>query len=251
MQRLRPQMYQDMTLVVEERSLDAEPRIEQRLREFVQDKVEPSLRDRLRGDSQKDIHAHVVAAMEKFRPQLGPLLQMIEKHPGLVQQVTELAGSQGGLLAKLGLIAADAGGALTFAKIGAIGGPLGVAISVAVGFVLMRVRRRLKKLEGRSIGAGIANFPRLFSPSPDDPSVPSPTVVGGGTQTETRFVTVPVVDQAAESLREAMRREVSVNPNAADIIARVMDVADKILKGRKALGRTQPATGEKQGMKND
>jgi hypothetical protein len=75
-------------------------------------------------------------------------------------------------------------------------------------------------------------------------------IVADRARTETRYVTVPTTNDEAEALKEAMRREVELNPQVAPYLSRVENVAQQLLSGRKAAQNNQG--GEPQsGWKSD
>lgn len=55
-----------------------------------------------------------------------------------------------------------------------------------------------------------------------------------GAQTETRFVRVPVSDDAGEAYREAIRRVAELNPRAVSLLNQLESTAAQLLHGRKA-----------------
>jgi hypothetical protein len=75
-------------------------------------------------------------------------------------------------------------------------------------------------------------------------------VVADRTRTQTRYVTVPATDDEAEALKEAMRREVELNPQVAPYLNRVENVAQQLLSGRKA-AQGNRAREPQPGWKND
>jgi hypothetical protein len=81
-------------------------------------------------------------------------------------------------------------------------------------------------------------------------SQPERVVIADRARTQTRYVTVPATDDEAEALKEAMRREVELNPEVAPYLSRVENVAQQLLSGRKA-AQGNRARQAQSGWKND